>query len=181
MHTVALTLVLVTGGLFDGGLFGASGNCNACAKTAQTGSSAGRLRQAGYRGGEQKTKGMPQTCYNPLNGCYPGENRHTDRYPAFHGTYYRRPYNYRNLYDYPWHAEQHEPTSMFSYHVPAEEEIKAVEDINARPLPPQELPPEARQRRQPQQERSVVAKYSRLQPIPIDFSPGQSYPRSTRR
>jgi len=42
------------------------------------------------------------------------------RYPAFHGTYYRAAYNYRNYFDYPWHAALHEPTSMFSYHVPGE-------------------------------------------------------------
>src|SRR5262245_5073179 len=59
---------------------------------------------------------MPQTCYNPAYGCYPG-TRHMNRYPAFHGTYYRRPYNYRNVFDYPWHADLHEPTSLFSYGV----------------------------------------------------------------
>lgn len=57
---------------------------------------------------------MPQTCYNPKFGCYAGE-RHYNRYPAFHGTYYRRPYNYRNVFDYPWHAELHEPVSHFAY------------------------------------------------------------------
>ena len=61
---------------------------------------------------------MPQTCYNPKFGCYAAD-RHMNRYPAFHGTYYRRPYNYRNEFDYPWHAELHEPTSFFSYHVNA--------------------------------------------------------------
>lgn len=59
---------------------------------------------------------MPQTCYDPPYGCYPG-SRHMNRYPAFHGTYYRRPYNYRNVFDYPWHADLHEPTSYFSYNV----------------------------------------------------------------
>ena len=58
---------------------------------------------------------MPQTCYNPRHGCYSGNNRFMHRYPAFHGYYYRNPYNYRHLFDYPWHAELHEPTSMFSY------------------------------------------------------------------
>lgn len=38
-----------------------------------------------------------------------------NRYPAFHGTFYRDAYNYRNYFDYPWHAEMHEPTSQFSY------------------------------------------------------------------
>ena len=63
---------------------------------------------------------MPQTCYAPRYGCYGSNQRHTHRYPAFHGTYYRRSYNYRNVFDYPWHAELHEPTSHFSYNVPGE-------------------------------------------------------------
>jgi hypothetical protein len=66
---------------------------------------------------------MPQTCYQPRYGCYAGNNRHMHRYPAFHGYYYRRPYNYRNLFDYPWHADLHEPTSLFSYNVPPEENL----------------------------------------------------------
>jgi hypothetical protein len=65
---------------------------------------------------------MPQTCYSPRYGCYPGNNRHLHRYPAFHGSYYRRPYNYRNVLDYPWHAELHEPTSLFSYNVEGEDD-----------------------------------------------------------
>lgn len=59
---------------------------------------------------------MPQTCYDPVFGCYRG-SRFMNRYPAFHGTYYRRPYNYRTVFDYPWHADPHEPTSLFSYNV----------------------------------------------------------------
>jgi hypothetical protein len=62
---------------------------------------------------------MPQSCYNPSFGCYPS-TRFMHRYPAFHNTYYRAAYNYRQYFDYPWHAGLHEPTSMFSYHVPAE-------------------------------------------------------------
>ena len=65
---------------------------------------------------------MPQTCYQPRYGCYHGNERHMHRYPAFHGTYYRRPYNYRNYFDYPWHARPYEPTSMFSYNTPEAEE-----------------------------------------------------------
>lgn len=59
---------------------------------------------------------MPQTCYNPRLGCYDGD-RYNHRYPAFHGTYYRKAYNYRNYFDYPWHADLHEPTSNFAYNV----------------------------------------------------------------
>lgn len=62
---------------------------------------------------------MPQSCYNPSFGCYPS-TRFMHRYPAFHNVYYRKAYNYRNYFDYPWHAGLHEPTSMFSYHVPGE-------------------------------------------------------------
>ena len=62
---------------------------------------------------------MPQSCYNPSFGCYPS-TRFMHRYPAFHNYYYRSAYNYRHYFDYPWHAGLHEPTSMFSYHVPAE-------------------------------------------------------------
>ena len=59
---------------------------------------------------------MPQTCYDPPYGCYHG-SRWSNRYPAFHGAYYRKAYNYRNYFDYPWHAEMHEPTSQWSFHV----------------------------------------------------------------
>lgn len=68
-----------------------------------------------YRSVKNNFLHMPQTCYSPRFGCYPGNNREMHRYPAFHGTFYRRPYNYRNLFDYPWHAELHEPTSHLSY------------------------------------------------------------------
>jgi hypothetical protein len=52
---------------------------------------------------------MPQTCYSPRYGCYPGNGRDIQRYPAFHGNYYRRAYNYRQLYEWPWLAAPHEP------------------------------------------------------------------------
>jgi hypothetical protein len=38
-------------------------------------------------------------------------------YPAFHGYYYRQPYNYRHVFDYPWHATPHKPQGFFSYEV----------------------------------------------------------------
>ena len=65
---------------------------------------------------------MPQTCYGSRYGCYPATERYMNRYPAFHSSYYKRAYNYRNYYDYPWHAELHEPTSLFSYESSAEVE-----------------------------------------------------------
>jgi hypothetical protein len=36
------------------------------------------------------------------------------RYPAFHGYYYRAPYNYRHVFEYPWHAAPHEPQDFFT-------------------------------------------------------------------
>ena len=65
---------------------------------------------------------MPQTCYAPRFGCYPGNNRCMHRYPAFHGYYYRRAYNYRQAFDYPWHATPHEPMGFFSYEQPVTEQ-----------------------------------------------------------
>jgi len=55
---------------------------------------------------------MPQTCYQPRFGCYPGNPRTINRYPAFHGYYYRAPYNYRHLFEYPWHAQPNEPQPL---------------------------------------------------------------------
>ena len=63
---------------------------------------------------------MPQTCYSPRFGCYPGNGRDIQRYPAFHGTYYRRAYNYRQLYEYPWHAAPHEPLGFYARSAPEE-------------------------------------------------------------
>lgn len=57
---------------------------------------------------------MPQTCYQPRFGCYPGNPRTIHRYPAFHGYYYRAPYNYRHYFEYPWHAQPHEPQAFSS-------------------------------------------------------------------
>ena len=85
---------------------GGCSSCGGCKKGCGGCNEYGWIRRAGP---------MPQTCYNPRHGCYPGNNRFMHRYPAFHGYYYRNPYNYRALFDYPWHAELHEPTSMFSY------------------------------------------------------------------
>ena len=80
---------------------------------------------------------MPQTCYAPRYGCYPGTERYTHRYPAFHGNYYRSAYNYRNYFDYPWHAELHEPTSLFSYETERQDEALApvVTPAESSPVP----------------------------------------------
>ena len=55
---------------------------------------------------------MPQTCYSPHFGCYPGNGRDIYRYPAFHGNYYRQAYNYRPLFEYPWQADMHAPLPL---------------------------------------------------------------------
>jgi hypothetical protein len=57
-------------------------------------------------------RSMPQTCYSPSFGCYPGNGRDIQRYPPFHGTYYRRAYNYRQLNEWPWMAEPHQPAPL---------------------------------------------------------------------
>jgi hypothetical protein len=109
MQAALLTLALVTGGPVE---------------IPQPGYAAG----AGYEvagepmyeeGGEYlpHTCLQPQTCYAPRFGCYYGGDRFMHRYPAFHGYYWRQPYNYRNVFDYPWHAGLHEPTSLYAYNV----------------------------------------------------------------
>lgn len=84
---------------------------------------------------------MPQTCYEPPYGCYNG-SRWNHRLTAFHGNYYRKPYNYRNVFDYPWHAELHEPTSQFSYQVTGDtgEEILPQTPAGPGNVPPPPLP-----------------------------------------
>ncbi len=52
---------------------------------------------------------MPQTNYTPRYGCYPGNARTIHRYPAFHGYYYRNPYNYRMYSEFPWNADMADP------------------------------------------------------------------------
>jgi hypothetical protein len=122
MYAAAMTLMLIAAGA-------PAGNDTDYTDIDSFSDSAG---DSGHLGG-----GMPQTCYAPRYGCYPGNGRCTHRYPAFHGQYYRRPYNYRNLFDYPWHAQLHEPTSMFSYHVPPPEEVRRGTTDEA-PRPPRD-------------------------------------------
>ncbi len=108
MHAAILSLLVFAGGVDDGCC---NGECRAD-------------RQRGRCFGA-----MPQTCYNPRYGCYGSNNRWMHRYPAFHGTYYRAPYNYRNVFDYPWHAGLHEPTSLFSYNVPEQQTDQGVDSL----------------------------------------------------
>jgi hypothetical protein len=67
------------------------------------------------------------------------------RYPAFHNTYYKQAYNYRNYFDYPWHAELHEPSSQFAYEtvnsdVPVGDVAPIVEPAEKAPAP--RMPPQ---------------------------------------
>ena len=93
---------------------------------------------------------MRQTCYGSRFGCYPGAGRTMHRYPAFHGYYYRQPYNYRHYFDYPWHAAPHEPMGFFTYETPgtqsptpADGQVPA-EGYGPTPAPPS--PPNAQSR-----------------------------------
>ncbi|MDX1946958.1 MAG: hypothetical protein SFU86_16265 [Pirellulaceae bacterium] len=105
---------------------------------------------------------MPQTCYEPAFGCY-WNSRHMQRYPAFHGTFYRRPYNYRNYFDYPWHAGLHEPTSHFSYHVPGEGPAEVVQP----PVPAPIVDPSAvAPRRVPARSASQSVLRTEVEPTP---------------
>src|SRR5438067_10340570 len=99
----------VNGGAPDAGYAGAPGGgmgdeCDACNGGGGHGLLGNRRDRCGILGP------MPQSCYNPSFGCYPS-TRFMHRYPAFNGYYYRSAYNYRNYFDYPWHAGLHEPTS----------------------------------------------------------------------
>lgn len=109
---------------------------------------------------------QPQTCYSPRYGCYPGNQRHIHRYPAFHGYYYRRPYNYRNVFDYPWHAGLHEPTSLFSYNV--EEQVLDDHPLGAsRRLPQAPVPPAEARHRSPRPTAQQASAYrTKTQPVP---------------
>lgn len=80
---------------------------------------------------------MPQTCYQPRFGCYPGNPRTIHRYPAFHGYYYRNPYNYRHLFEYPWHAQPNEPQPFHG----GQGEVFTTDTVEVRPgLSPQPDP-----------------------------------------
>lgn len=116
MNAFLLTVLALSGADASGAAaFGghAGGYCDPCA----AGGHHHRHSHDGFIG--SYLGAMPQSCYNPSFGCYPS-TRFMHRYPAFHHYYYRAAYNYRHYFDYPWHAGLHEPTSMFSYHVPGD-------------------------------------------------------------
>ena len=114
MNAILLTMLALNGADASLGYGGGDAGCY-CDQCDAQGS--GHGRHCDNRGGCLGP--MPQSCYNPSFGCYPS-TRFMHRYPAFHNTYYRAAYNYRQYFDYPWHAGLHEPTSMFSYHTPGE-------------------------------------------------------------
>ena len=96
-----------------------SSGCSECGDVACTGCGSGAVGSYGRQGGTSWYRDwfgpMPQTCYGPRYGCYPGGSRTINRYPAFHGYYYRKPYNYRHYYEYPWHAAPHNPQAFFTF------------------------------------------------------------------
>ena len=116
MNAILLTVIALTGG--GGNAISYGDSCDTC----DDGGRHGR-HHAGHHC--DWLGPMPQTCYDPSFGCY-ASSRFTNRYPAFHGYYYRNAYNYRHYFDYPWHAGLHEPTSMFSYGVPGEAAAESV-------------------------------------------------------
>jgi len=123
MHAALLTVLIVSGGGYPASAtadqtamapatdpYTNGGQDCGCATGAASGT------DYSHRGCLKDWMGpMPQTCYAPRYGCYSGNERHMNRYPAFHGNYYRNPYNYRTLFDYPWHAAPHEPMGFFLY------------------------------------------------------------------
>ena len=48
------------------------------------------------------------------------------RDPAFHAYSYRQAYNYRHLFDYPWHATPYAPQGFVTYQIDGQagEEIR---------------------------------------------------------
>jgi hypothetical protein len=120
MNTILLTVLALTGADAAGspayGVAAGGGYCDTCDPCA-AGHHHHHRQHDGFIGSYLGP--MPQSCYFPTLGCYPS-TRFMHRYPAFHNYYYRAAYNYRHYFDYPWHAALHEPTSMFSYHVPPE-------------------------------------------------------------
>lgn len=161
----------------DGGAY--AGECDQCA-------GGGRH---GHHGEHQGLLGtMPQSCYDPSFGCYTS-SRHMQRYPAFHGTFYRRAYNYRNYFDYPWHAGLHEPTSHFSYHVPGEQPTEVVPAPQPEPpvasfLPRPAYRPTVRQTTVADDEvpmptpRKVYSQFDRTSRATVESQPTLAQPRS---
>jgi hypothetical protein len=150
MHAALLTILVVAGAdaparavVGQSTVFPAAmvSSCSECGDVGCTDCSSGAVGSCGGYGGRSWCCDwwgpMPQTCYNPRFGCYAGAGRTMHRYPAFHGYYYRSPYNYRHYYEYPWHASPHDPQAFLTYG----SEIEVQEIIV--PTPPSEIGPAA--------------------------------------
>jgi hypothetical protein len=118
MHATLLTVLLVTAAQQPS--FGAQGHLTMVTEDCGCTTCSPRDYQAGCGGWTLVWRclaaccgPMPQTCSPPPFGCCPGNNRSIPRCPAFHG-YYCRPYNYRQLFDYPWHSTPYEPRGFFA-------------------------------------------------------------------
>lgn len=116
MHAALVTLLLVVGQA-----------CESCGKA----SCANGACASGSHIREHCRCSGPTTLtrQKPCSWCYPGNVWSHQRYPAFHGSYYHSPYNWRSAFNYPWHAEPHQPASLYPY----QPEI-AVEEITP-PVP----------------------------------------------
>jgi hypothetical protein len=159
MNAIVLTVLALGGGGGYSGEISDNGACESC----NHGGGHGHLH--GQHGGCLGP--MPQSCYNPSFGCY-ASTRFMHRYPAFHGYYYRSPYNYRHYFDYPWHAGLHEPTSHFSYNVPGQA-------AGERVVPPAPVPVPDPAAAMP---RSLIRSASASEPI---SAPAPANPRLLRR
>jgi hypothetical protein len=90
----------------------------------------------------------PIFVYEPPHwDCRARHRGQIDRYPTFHALHYRRAYNYRNMVDYPWHADQHRdvwgtypptvpmpPPATFVPHGAAGSAIEGPESMPAEPV-----------------------------------------------
>jgi len=140
MHAAMLTLILTAGASPYGTIHGGYNGGHDCSYPE------GVINDPAHYHYDIVTKNfvhIPQTCYSPRFGCYPGNGREIHRYPAFHGCFYRRPYNYRNVFDYPWHAELHEPTSYFSINKVHDPRSSSILRPNSSPAVPIPAPPSA--------------------------------------
>ncbi|MBI3465276.1 MAG: hypothetical protein HY000_19795 [Planctomycetes bacterium] len=103
---------------------------------------------------------MPQECYNPRYGCY-FCGRWCQRYPAFHGYYYRAPYNYRHYSEYPWYACRHTPQPFY---VGGIRGVYTGATVAPAPEPVPMLPPEFTQTRATVPQRPVYPTAQNLGP-----------------
>ena len=156
MHAALLTVLVIAGAnppaLADAGrsavvpaAMASSSGCSECAGAGCADCSSGAVGYSdGYVGGSWCRDWwgpMPQTCYNPRFGCYAGTGRTMPRYPAFHGYYYRKPYNYRHYYEYPWHASPHAPQAFFTYgeSMEGQEMIMPTPEVEIAPTTPAKM------------------------------------------